>query len=100
MARSFDYLRIFSYCRVRSNRFSILCIVLVQECSPDTTVRTRGIKFRCQNSRCGTEAYLPAVSYSFGEYPRCCCGAVMKKVYSEPQFLVMPKKEDLSAFTR
>ena len=74
--------------------------MLLQQCDIETATRTPATKFRCQNPRCGTEAFLTFVAQHVGEHPRCFCGAEMKKVFAVPQFFVVAKKEQVGVFTR
>jgi hypothetical protein len=49
-------------------------------------VMQKGQKYRCQNSECRAEIEVTKDSSEGALNPRCCCGAEMKKSYSEPVF--------------
>ena len=43
-----------------------------------------GQRYRCPNVECGAEIEVKKASIEGRSNPRCCCGAEMKKPYTQP----------------
>ncbi len=56
-----------------------------------------GQRYRCQNEDCRAEIEVRKASIEGSSNPRCCCGAEMKKVYSEPVLRELDKDATLVA---
>jgi hypothetical protein len=46
---------------------------------------TKGQIYRCQNRHCNCEITVTRPSIEGSSTLRCCCGATMKKPYSQPK---------------
>jgi hypothetical protein len=51
----------------------------------------RGQVYRCQNMQCRSEIEVRKASIEGPSNPRCCCGAEMKKHYTEPTLRELDK---------
>jgi hypothetical protein len=58
-----------------------------------TTMMRAGQRYRCQNLDCRAEIEVNKDSQEGHENPRCCCGAEMKKVYSNPVLRTFDKDD-------
>lgn len=54
-------------------------------------------RYRCQNRECGAEIEVTKDSIEGESNPRCCCGAEMKKPYSEPVLRTLDKNKAVLA---
>jgi hypothetical protein len=53
----------------------------------------KGQRYRCQNRECGAEIEVTRDSIGGASNPKCCCGEVMKKVYSKPVLRTLDKDD-------
>jgi len=60
----------------------------------------KGQRFRCQNPGCRAEIEVTRDSVGGGSNPRCCCGALMKKLYSRPNFREIDTKTGETIFAK
>jgi len=51
----------------------------------------KGQRYRCQNRECAAEIEVTRDSVEGPSTPRCCCGAAMKKPYTEPVLRMLDK---------
>lgn len=56
----------------------------------------KGQRFRCQNPGCRAEIEVIKDSMEGASNPRCCCGTVMKKLYSKPVLRTLDKDDAIA----